>query len=99
MGFFLSGEKYEPDYFCNVVELDGVVEMKLIDDWKVILVKAWSVKFNIASTLFGAAEVVVALVQPASIPNGVFAGIAALISIGANVVRIMAQQEMSNGKT
>jgi len=68
--------------------------MMLIEDWKAVLAKAWSVKFNIAAALFGAAEVVVALVQPASIPNGVFAGIAATISILANVARVMAQQEL-----
>lgn len=72
--------------------------MVLVEDWKAVLTKAWSVKFNIASTLFGAAEVVVALVQPASIPNGVFAGIAAFISIAANVARLMAQQELSGGE-
>lgn len=71
--------------------------MELVEDWKAILSKAWSVKFNIAATLFGAAEVVVALVQPASIPHGVFAAIAAVISIGANVSRVMAQKELSNG--
>lgn len=73
--------------------------MQLIDNWRAILEKAWSVKFNIAATMFGAAEVVVALVQPASIPNGVFAGIAAVISIAANVSRLMAQKELSNGKS
>lgn len=72
--------------------------MNLIDNWGEILARAWSVKFNIAATLFGAAEVVVALVQPASVPNGVFAGIAAVISIAANVARVMAQKELSNGK-
>jgi hypothetical protein len=73
--------------------------MELVEDWKLILQKAWSVKFNIAATIFGAAEVVVALVQPASIPNGVFAGIAAAISVFANVARIMAQQEITNAPT
>lgn len=72
--------------------------MTLIDNWDEILKKAWSVKFNIAATLFGAAEVVVAMVEPAGIPHGVFAGIAAVISIGANVSRIMAQKELSDGK-
>lgn len=69
--------------------------MTLIEDWQAVLKKAWVVKFNIAATLFGAAEVVVALVQPAGVPNGVFAGIAAVISICANVARIMAQKEFS----
>lgn len=71
--------------------------MQLVDDWRAILKRAWSVKFNIAATLFGAAEVVVALVQPASIPHGVFAGIAAAVSILSNVSRVMAQKELSNG--
>jgi hypothetical protein len=68
--------------------------MTLIENWDEVLKKAWSVKFNIAATLFGALEVVVALVQPASIPNGIFAGIAAAVSMGANVARIMAQKEI-----
>lgn len=70
--------------------------MQLIEDWQSILKRAWSVKFNIAATLFGAAEVVVALVQPASIPNGVFAGIAATISVLSNVARVMAQKELTD---
>jgi hypothetical protein len=69
----------------------------LVENWQEILTKAWSVKFNIAATLFGAAEVVVALVQPASIPHGVFAGIAATISILSNVARLMAQKELASG--
>lgn len=67
----------------------------LVDDWAAILKKAWSVKFNIAATIFGAGEVVVALVQPAAIPNGVFAGIAAAISILSNVMRVLAQKELT----
>jgi hypothetical protein len=70
--------------------------MKLIEDWQAVLARAWSVKFNIAATVFGAAEVVVAIVQPAAIPNGVFAGIAATISVLANVARILAQKELSD---
>ena len=70
------------------------MNIALVGDWKLILAKAWSVKFNIAATMFGAAEVVVALVQPEGLPNGVFAGIAACISIAANVARLMAQKEI-----
>lgn len=73
--------------------------MIFVEDWKAILKKAWSVKFNIAAALFGAAEVVVALVKPASIPNGVFAGIAATVSIAANIARVMAQKEITGEAT
>ena len=72
-----------------------IVNLTLLKDWEAILFKAWSVRFNIAATVFGALEVVVAMVQPDGIPNGVFAGIAATISIFANVARLMAQKELS----
>lgn len=71
--------------------------MRLIQDWRHVIKKAWVIKFNIAAMLFGAAEVAVAIWQPEGIPNGVFAGIAAVISIAANVARVMAQQELSGG--
>jgi hypothetical protein len=72
------------------------MRINLVNDWRAVLGRAWSVKFNIAATLFGAAEVVVAIVQPAAIPNGVFAGIAAAISVLSNVARILAQKELSD---
>jgi len=68
--------------------------MKLIDDWKLILAKAWSVKFNIASALFGGLEVAVQLVQPASVPDGLFAGFAAVVSVLAVGARVLAQKEI-----
>ncbi|ATQ74864.1 hypothetical protein CR152_10260 [Massilia violaceinigra] len=68
--------------------------MRLIDDWRTVLRKAWSVKFNVAATLFGAAEVAVAIWKPDGVPNGMFAGGAAAISIFANVSRLLAQKEI-----
>ena len=73
------------------------MKLALIDDWRAVLKRAWSIKFNAAAIVLGAAEVGVALVKPAGIPNGVFAGIAVLISIGANVSRLLAQKEISHG--
>jgi uncharacterized membrane protein YuzA (DUF378 family) len=71
--------------------------MRLVDDWRKVLAKAWSVKFNIAAAIFGAGEIVVQIVQPASIRPGVFAGIAAFVSIAATAARVMAQKELSDG--
>lgn len=68
--------------------------MTLVDDWKDILKKAWSVKCNIAATFLGAAEVVVSMIQPAGVPSGLFAGLAAFVSIMANVARVTAQVEL-----
>ena len=68
--------------------------MILVPNWRTVLRKAWSVKFNVAATLFGAAEVAVAIWQPFGIANGVFAGGAAAVSIFANVSRLLAQKEL-----
>ena len=53
--------------------------IKLLDDWRAVLKRAWSVRFNAAATVFGGAEVAVSIWQPESIPHGMFAGIAAFI--------------------
>lgn len=71
--------------------------MELHEDWKAILKKAWSIKFTGVSLLLSAVEVYVQMVQPAGIPGGVFAGIAAAVSLLAGVARLLAQQEMSDG--
>lgn len=71
--------------------------MQLLDDWKLIISKAWSVKFNIAAALLGGVEVAVQFIQPAGVPAGLFAGIAALVSMLAVGARVMAQQEITDG--
>jgi hypothetical protein len=68
--------------------------MNLVDDWDTVLKKAWSVKFSIASALLGGAEVAVQLIQPEGVSSGLFAGLAALVSMMAVGARILAQQEM-----
>lgn len=75
------------------------MKFELVEDWKAILKKAWVVKFNIAAALLGALEVAVALVKPASIPNGIFAAIAVFVSLAANGARIMAQVELRTTAT
>jgi hypothetical protein len=72
------------------------VRINLVDDWRTILRRAWSVKFNVAAALFGAGEIAVQIVQPESIRPGVFAGIAAFVSIAATAARVMAQKELSD---
>lgn len=71
--------------------------MMLIQDWRHVIKKAWSVKCSILSALFGGAEVAVQLWQPAWIPNGVFAGVAVLVTMLSIVFRVLAQQELSGG--
>lgn len=73
--------------------------MQLVENWPAILKKAWSLKFTAAAAVLGGAEVVVGQIQPAGIPNGIFAGIAMLVSIAAFASRLLAQQEIHDEPT
>lgn len=73
--------------------------MQLVENWQAVLTKAWSIKFTIASILLSALEVAVQLVQPAGIPNGIFAAFAGAVSVGAATARIVAQKELTNAPT
>jgi len=69
--------------------------MKLVEDWPQILKKAWSIKFSVLAALLGGMEVAVQLVRPSGVPDGIFAGFAACVSIAATLVRLLQQQELS----
>jgi hypothetical protein len=70
--------------------------MQLLEDWDRVLKRAWSIKFTAISIVLSAGEVVVQIWQPAHIPNGLFAGLAGAVSVGAGIARLLAQQEESN---
>lgn len=72
--------------------------MKLIDNWKLILRKAWSLKFTAAAMVLGAIEVGIQFYQPESWPAGLFAALAALATAASAVARLLAQQEISDAK-
>ena len=72
-------------------------KLELIEDWRAVLRKAWSMKFSILAAILGGLEVGVQLVQPAGIPNGVFAGIASAVLLSAAIARLVAQRELSGG--
>lgn len=67
--------------------------MQLIEDWDRVLKRAWSIKFTAISIVLSGAEVVVQIWQPAHIPNGLFAGLAGMVSVGAGIARLLAQKE------
>jgi hypothetical protein len=73
------------------------MKIELVEDWRAVLKRAWSMKFSIAAAVLGGLEVGVQLVKPAGIPNGVFAGIASCVSLFAGVARLIAQKELSGG--
>jgi hypothetical protein len=71
--------------------------ISLLDDWRRVLRRAWSIRFSLLAAAFTAAEVVVPLFGDVLLdvmPRGVFVLLAFAASIGATVARIVAQPEM-----
>ncbi|SDG85066.1 MULTISPECIES: hypothetical protein [unclassified Duganella] len=73
------------------------MKIQLIDDWRAVLRKAWSLKFSLLAAVLSAAELAVQFMQPESVPRGVFAAIAGGVSLLAGLARLVAQTELSGG--
>lgn len=67
--------------------------MKLVDDWHVIIKKAWSIRLMIMAAILSGLEFIIPLVTPAT-PSGWFAAGAFVISIAAFIARFIAQPRM-----
>ncbi len=65
----------------------------LLDNWRCVLRRAWSIRFSLLAAAFTAAEVVVPIFSDV-LPRGLFVLLAFAASIGATVARIVAQPEM-----
>lgn len=67
----------------------------LLDDWRCVLRRAWSIRFSLLAAAFTAAEVVVPLFGDVLLdvmPRGAFVLLAFAASIGATVARIVAHR-------
>lgn len=67
--------------------------MKLYDNWRTIVRKAWSVRFMIIAGVLSGVEVVLPLFVDA-LPRGTFAVLSFLAVSAAFVARIVAQQDV-----
>lgn len=67
--------------------------MKLLQDWKNILRRAWSIRLSIIAALFSGAEVILPLFVD-SIPRNLFAVLSFLTVVGAGIARVVAQPEI-----
>ncbi len=69
----------------------------LLQDWRRVLRRAWSIRFSLMAAAFTAAEMVVPMfsdVLQHVMPRGVFVLLALVASVGAAVARLLAQPEM-----
>lgn len=69
-------------------------KMCLLNDWRRVFGRAWSIRFSLLAAVLTAAEVVVPLFGDV-LPRGVFVLLAFVASISATVARIVAQPEMN----
>lgn len=67
--------------------------MKLVDDWKKILRRAWSIRMAIIAAVFSGAEVALPYLGDA-IPSGPLAALSFVAAAGAIISRVVAQPEM-----
>lgn len=65
--------------------------MRLRDDWRLILRRAWSVRLMVLAGVLSAAEMALPLFAD-DMPRGTFAALAALTITGAMIARIVAQR-------
>ena len=67
--------------------------MKLIDNARKVILKAWSIRLALISALLSATEVALTYVAPER-PSGLFALGAFVVAIAAAISRIIAQPSM-----
>lgn len=71
--------------------------MNLIDDWKTVLTKAWSMRLALLSAALSAAEVALPFFTD-FVPPRTMAMLAVLTAAGAAIARLVAQPGMSDGQ-
>lgn len=68
-------------------------KLSLLEDWKRVLRRAWSIRLSLIAAFFTAAEVVMPLFIDV-LPRNMFLVLAFITSIGAAIARLIAQPEM-----
>lgn len=70
----------------------------LVQNYRSILSRAWSVRLMALATVLSGAEAALAMLTPEilGIPQGVFAALAGVVSMAALVARVVAQQGLSD---
>lgn len=72
-----------------------MLTLRLVDNWKTIVRRAWSVHLVIIAAALSGAEVGLAFFGPGAVPAGIFAAGSGLVTAAAFVARLFAQQSIS----
>ena len=68
--------------------------MRLLDDWKDVLRRAWSIRLMLLAALFSGIEIALPLLDGIlPLPRGAFAALSGLTTAAAFVARLLAQKE------
>lgn len=71
--------------------------MRLADNWRRVLRRAWSIRLMIIAGILSGIEVALPLAGDlVPVPVGVFAGLSALTTAGAFVARLLAQKDFDH---
>lgn len=71
------------------------MRLKLANDWKLILKKAWSIRLMLLAGILTGCEAVLPLYQE-TIPRGLFAGLSMIAIVGGFIARLLAQKDMGD---
>lgn len=67
--------------------------MTLIDNWRAVALRAWSMRLVVLSAILSGAEVALPLFSDA-VHRGTFAGLAIVVSMGAAISRLISQPKL-----
>ena len=71
--------------------------MRLVDDWRQVVRKAWSVRLIALAALLSGLEIALPLLDGVvDLPRGLFAALSGAVTGAALVARLVAQRSMSD---
>ncbi len=68
--------------------------MKLIDDFGVVLRRAWSIRLSLLSAVFAGLETISSLLPALPLPPRLMIALSAACAVGAALSRVVAQPKM-----
>lgn len=71
--------------------------MHLVENWRTLLRRAWSIRLMLLASLLSGAEVMLPFIGEALMPRGAFAVLSFSITAAALFARLVAQKGIANG--